>query len=160
MSDKGPQFISHVWRALCDDFEATVFSHLVSTDNVMDSQSVQIKRWKSVFHVSLKIIQPICAFCYHGWKTHNTLTSSAMGWFPYESSLGYHPPLLRLLEPEISVSFIQHHIKRCKKIWRDTKQLCCELLIRIRDLLTVKGHLFLHVTYLNNMVILVQEADP
>ena len=52
---------------------------------------------------------------------HNTLSSSATGLSPFESSVGYQPPLFPALEEEIAVPSVQHHLQRCRKVWREAR---------------------------------------
>ncbi|KAL3999268.1 all-trans-retinol 13,14-reductase [Sarotherodon galilaeus] len=52
---------------------------------------------------------------------HNSHTSSATGVSPFEASLGYQPPLLPSLEGEHLVPSVQHHLRRCRRVWRATR---------------------------------------
>lgn len=52
---------------------------------------------------------------------HNSSTSSATGVSPFEASLRYQPPLLSITEGELAVPSIQHHMRRCRQIWRTTR---------------------------------------
>lgn len=52
---------------------------------------------------------------------HNTYTSSATGMFPVEGSLRYTPSLFPSQESHVAVPSVQHHFKRCRRVWRQTK---------------------------------------
>ncbi|XP_015258675.1 PREDICTED: uncharacterized protein LOC107103468 [Cyprinodon variegatus] len=51
---------------------------------------------------------------------HNSLKSASTGQSPFQVSLGYQPPLFPADEREISVLSVNHHIRRCQRVWRDT----------------------------------------
>lgn len=53
---------------------------------------------------------------------HNCHTSSATGFSPFESSLGYNPPFFPSEESEILVPSVQLHLRHCYRIWRQTKE--------------------------------------
>lgn len=59
---------------------------------------------------------------YHPWVEYaqNSHVSAATGFSPFVVSLGYQPPLFPSDEKEISVTSVQHHIRRCKSIWNRT----------------------------------------
>lgn len=61
---------------------------------------------------------------------HNSLSSSATGLSPFESSLGYQPPLFPAQEGEITVPAVQNHLCHSRKMWRET----CAALLRTSDL--------------------------
>ncbi|XP_044074465.1 uncharacterized protein LOC122886391 isoform X3 [Siniperca chuatsi] len=52
---------------------------------------------------------------------HNSLTCAASGLSPFESSLGYQPPLFPAQESELAVPSVQHHLRRCRRVWKDTR---------------------------------------
>uniref|UniRef100_A0A3Q3A6F2 Integrase catalytic domain-containing protein n=1 Tax=Kryptolebias marmoratus TaxID=37003 RepID=A0A3Q3A6F2_KRYMA len=92
LSDRGPQFTAQVWKHFCAALEAKV----CLTSGYHPQSNGQTER------------------------IHNSLTSSATGLSPFEVSLGYQTPLFPLDEKEISVTSVQHHIRRCKTIWSNT----------------------------------------
>jgi len=52
---------------------------------------------------------------------HNSLTSAATGISLFEASLGYQPPLFPAQEEEIAVPSVQAHLRRCRRLWRETR---------------------------------------
>ncbi|XP_026028615.1 uncharacterized protein LOC113025267 [Astatotilapia calliptera] len=52
---------------------------------------------------------------------HNASTSTATGVSPFEASLGYLPPLLSIMEGELAIPSVQHHIRRCRRAWKATR---------------------------------------
>ena len=52
---------------------------------------------------------------------HNSLPSAATGMSPFECSLGYLPPLFPAQEEDISVPSVQHHLRRCRRVWKDAR---------------------------------------
>lgn len=52
---------------------------------------------------------------------HNTLTSSATGLSPFEASLEFQPPLFPVLEQDLAVPSIQHHLQRSRRVWEWTR---------------------------------------
>eukprot|EP00064_Thunnus_orientalis_P021369 superscaffoldBa00006435_g21530 len=44
-----------------------------------------------------------------------------LGTPPFEASLGFQPPFFPAQERELAVPSIQHHIRRCWKVWKDTR---------------------------------------
>lgn len=52
---------------------------------------------------------------------HKTHISSATGMSSFEASLGYTPPLFSSLNVDIAVPSVQHHFRRCRRVWRQTK---------------------------------------
>jgi hypothetical protein len=53
---------------------------------------------------------------------------------PFECSLGYLPPLFPAQEEDISVPSVQHHLRRCRRVWKDAR---AALLSRTGESLTV-----------------------
>lgn len=122
VSDRGPQFTSQVWKAFCGALGAKV--NLSS--GFHPQTNGQTERLNQELEVALRCIiegHPTSWSDLLPWVeyAHNTLTSSATGMSPFECSLGYQPPLLTMHEEEISVPSVQHHLRRCRRIWRDTK---------------------------------------
>ncbi|XP_034383140.1 uncharacterized protein LOC117727148 [Cyclopterus lumpus] len=66
---------------------------------------------------------PSSGSTYLSWieYAHNSLTSSATGHSPFEVSLGYQPPLFPAQEVETAVPSVQLHIRRCRRVWKDTR---------------------------------------
>lgn len=51
---------------------------------------------------------------------HKFMTSAATGLSPFESSLGYQPPLFPSQESEPPVLSVQYHFGHCRKVWMET----------------------------------------
>ena len=52
---------------------------------------------------------------------HNSMPSAATGMSPFECSLGYQPPLFPAQEEDICVPSVQHHIRRCRRVWKEPR---------------------------------------
>ena len=49
---------------------------------------------------------------------HNSMPSAATGMCPFECS---QPPLFPTQEEDISVPSVQHHLRRCHRVWKDAR---------------------------------------
>lgn len=122
VSDRGPQFISKVWRAFCYAFgtKANLSSGFHPQSNG------QAERTNQDLEVALRCV---CSHHQTSWSSllpwveyaHNSLTSSASGMSPFECSLGYQPPLFPEQEKEVAVSSVQHLFRRCRRMWREAR---------------------------------------
>lgn len=121
VSDRGPQFISQVWKSFCQALGATVslssgFHPQTNGQSERANQDLE------------SAIRCVAATNPSSWSTqlvwieyaHNSLSSAATGVSPFEASLGYQPPLFPAQEEELAVPSVQHHLQRCRKVWRDT----------------------------------------
>ncbi|KAI3355553.1 hypothetical protein L3Q82_018388 [Scortum barcoo] len=124
VSDRGPQFISQVWKSFCTGLGASVSL----TSGFHPQSNGQTERTNQDLESAL----PHCVtagnqstWCtYLPWVelAHNSLVSSATGVSPFEASLGYQPPLFPRQEQELAVPSIQHHLQRCKAaVWQRTQ---------------------------------------
>ncbi|XP_055486775.1 uncharacterized protein LOC129694070 [Leucoraja erinacea] len=52
---------------------------------------------------------------------HNTLTSSATGFSPFQCAYGFQPPLFPALEKEVSCPSVQAFIRRCRRTWTQAR---------------------------------------
>lgn len=126
VSDRGPQFISQVWRSFCQAVGASV-----SLSSGYHPQSNgQSERANQELESLLRCVidnNPSSWSTHLAWVeyAHNTHTSSATGLTPFEASLGYLPPLFQSQEQDISVPSVLHHMRRCKRLWRQTKEALC-----------------------------------
>ncbi|KAF7649216.1 hypothetical protein LDENG_00144960 [Lucifuga dentata] len=120
--DRGPQFISQVWRAFCQALGATVSL----SSGFHPQTNGQTERVNQDLEAALRCVTAINPA---SWSTqlawieyaHNSLTSTATGLSPFEASLGYLPPLFPSQESELAVPSIQMHLHRCRKVWRETR---------------------------------------
>jgi len=122
ISDRGPQFVSQVWRSFCRALGATV-----SLSSGFHPQSNGQTEWANQdLEAALRCVvarNPTAWSSQLPWVeyAHNSLTSSATGVSPFEASLGYQPPLFPAQEEEIAVLSVQVHLRRCRRIWRETR---------------------------------------
>ncbi|XP_078798004.1 uncharacterized protein LOC101158741 isoform X1 [Oryzias latipes] len=122
VSDRGPQFVSQVWKAFC-----AAFGPSASLSSGFHPQTNgQAERTNQDLEVALRCV---CSRHQSSWSTllpwveyaHNALTSSASGMSPFEGSLGYQPPLFPEQEREVAVPSVQHLYRRCRRIWREAR---------------------------------------
>uniref|UniRef100_A0A3B3H6Q5 Gypsy retrotransposon integrase-like protein 1 n=1 Tax=Oryzias latipes TaxID=8090 RepID=A0A3B3H6Q5_ORYLA len=122
VSDRGPQFISQVWKAFCTALGATV-----SLSSGYHPQSNgQAERTNQELEAALRCLaaqnqQDWSRFLVWIEYAHNTHPSSATGISPFEAALGYSPPLFPSQELDLAVPSVQHHLQRCQRIWTQTK---------------------------------------
>uniref|UniRef100_A0A3Q3GHN4 Gypsy retrotransposon integrase-like protein 1 n=1 Tax=Kryptolebias marmoratus TaxID=37003 RepID=A0A3Q3GHN4_KRYMA len=121
LSDRGPQFISQVWKNFCTALHAKVSL----TSGFHPQTNGQTERRNQDLETTLRCFtssNPSDWSQYLPWVeyAHNSLISAATGLSPFEASLGYQPPLLSSEEEDISVTSVRHHIRRCQNIWRAT----------------------------------------
>uniref|UniRef100_A0A3P9MMP6 Gypsy retrotransposon integrase-like protein 1 n=1 Tax=Oryzias latipes TaxID=8090 RepID=A0A3P9MMP6_ORYLA len=122
VSDRGPQFVSQVWRTFCSALGATV-----SLSSGYHPQSNgQAKRANQELEAALRCLaaqNPSTWSKFLVWieYAHNNHPSSATGLSPFEISLGYSPPLFPSQELDLAVPSVQHHLQRIQRIWRQAK---------------------------------------
>uniref|UniRef100_A0A3P9N401 Integrase catalytic domain-containing protein n=1 Tax=Poecilia reticulata TaxID=8081 RepID=A0A3P9N401_POERE len=121
LSDRGPQFISHVWREFCAAFEGKVAltsGYHPQTNGQTECMNQELEATLRCFTSS----NPVDWAQFLPWVeyAHNSHVSAATGFSPFEVTLGYQPPLLPSNERDISVTSVQHQIRRSRKIWRET----------------------------------------
>jgi len=121
LSDRGPQFVSQVWKAFCSALNCK--SSL--TSGYHPQSNGQTERMNQQLESTLRCLtsnNPTDWSQYITWieYAHNSLKSASTGQSPFQVSLGYQPPLFPADEREISVQSVNQHIRRCQRIWRDT----------------------------------------
>jgi hypothetical protein len=52
---------------------------------------------------------------------HNSMSCAATGMSQFKCSLGYQPPLFPAQEDDISVPSVQHHLRRCRRVWKGAR---------------------------------------
>lgn len=118
VSDRGSQFVSQVWRDICNALEV-----LVSLTSSYHHQSnVQAEQCNQQLEATLRgvVESNTSAWSKHlVWVeyAHNTHTSSATGLSPFEASVSYSPLLFASQKTDISVPSVQHHLRRCRRAW-------------------------------------------
>uniref|UniRef100_A0A3B3TSS6 Gypsy retrotransposon integrase-like protein 1 n=1 Tax=Poecilia latipinna TaxID=48699 RepID=A0A3B3TSS6_9TELE len=121
LSDRGPQFTAQVWKHFCAALDAKV----CLTSGYHPQSNGQTERMNQELESTLRCISSTnpsdwSQFLHWVEYAHNAHVSSATGLSPFEVSLGYQPPLFPADEKEISVTSVQHHIRRCRSIWNKT----------------------------------------
>ncbi|KAK2885164.1 hypothetical protein Q8A73_021638 [Channa argus] len=122
VSDRGPQFVSQVWKAFCKALGATV-----SLSSGFHPQSNgQTERANQSLETALRCVtssNPATWSSFIPWieYAHNSLTSSATGLSPFMCSLGYQPPMFPNQETEIAVPSVNAHIRRCRRLWKEAQ---------------------------------------
>uniref|UniRef100_A0A3P9IL48 Integrase catalytic domain-containing protein n=1 Tax=Oryzias latipes TaxID=8090 RepID=A0A3P9IL48_ORYLA len=122
VSDRGPQFISQVWKAFCSALGATVSL----TSGYHPQSNGQAEHANQELEASLRCLaadNPSDWSKYLVWVeyAHNSHPSSATGISPFEASLGFSPPLFPSHELDLAVPSVQDHLQRCQRVWQQTK---------------------------------------
>ncbi|KAK7918601.1 hypothetical protein WMY93_009885 [Mugilogobius chulae] len=122
VSDRGPQFTSQVWRTFCQSLGASVSL----SSGFHPQTNGQTERTNQDLESALRCITTHNS---SAWSTylpwveyaHNSLVSSSTGMSPFEASIGYQPPLFPEQEQELAVPSVQHHLQRCRNVWKRTR---------------------------------------
>ena len=127
VSDRGPQFISQVWRAFCAALGATVSL----SSGYHPQTNGQSERANQEMEAALHCVTSANVSSWSSqlpWDeyAHNSLTNASTGMSPFMCALGYQPPLFPSLEAEIAVPSVQAHMRRCRHTWRRA----CSALLR------------------------------
>ena len=122
VSDRGPQFISVVWKSFCKAIGASVslssgFHPQSNGQTERLNQEIESKDQAS-WSLHLPWVE----------YAHNSLVNSSTGISPFHCSLGYQPPLLSTEEKNIAVPSIKAHVERCHRIWSRARLPCFVLL--------------------------------
>ena len=122
VSDRGPQFTSQVWRSFC----AALGSQVSLSSGFHPQSNGQTERANQDLESALRCVaatNPSSWSTHLSWieYAHNSLSVAATGISPFEASVGYQPPLFPTQEEEVSVPSVQHHLRRCRKVWRETR---------------------------------------
>ena len=123
VSDRGPQFVSRVWRAFCRGIGATVSL----SSGYHPQTNGQAERANQALEVTLRCVAshaPVTWADRLPWVeySHNALVSSATGLSPFECALGYQPPLFPQQEAELAVPCVRDHIRRCRRTWKRARE--------------------------------------
>lgn len=118
VSERGPQFTSQVWREFCSELRGQV-----SLSSGFHSQTTgQVESTNQDLEAADSSKQTM-------WSdqlvwveyAHNSSTSTATGVSPFKVSLSYQPPRLSIMEGELVVPSVQHHMRRCQQAWWATR---------------------------------------
>ena len=118
VSDRGPQFISVFWREFCSLMGATVSL----SSGFHPQTNGQSERMNQEMETALRCLvsrNPSAWSQQLLWVeyAHNSLTSSATGFSPFQCAYGYQPPLFPAQEREASCPSVQAFIRRCRRTW-------------------------------------------
>ncbi|CAI5691324.1 unnamed protein product [Oreochromis niloticus] len=142
VSDRGPQFVSRVWRGFC----AALGVGVSLSSGYHPQSNGQTERTNQQLESALRCVvsaNPASWSSHLSWVeyAHNSLTSSATGFSPFEVWLGYQPPLFPSQEGEVAVPAVRDHLRRSRRIWRQARAwiyhpLTCQLFVKphFRDL--------------------------
>lgn len=122
VSDRGPQFTARVWKMFCTELGVQVSL----SSGFHPQTNGQTERANQELEAMLRCVVSSKQSSWSeqlAWAeyAHNSSTSAATGVSPFEASLGYQPPLLSITEGEVAVPSVQHHMRRCRRIWRATR---------------------------------------
>uniref|UniRef100_A0A3Q2QNE0 Integrase catalytic domain-containing protein n=1 Tax=Fundulus heteroclitus TaxID=8078 RepID=A0A3Q2QNE0_FUNHE len=121
LSDRGPQFISQVWRHFCSALGA----RYTLTSGYHPQTNGQTERMNQQLETTLRWLtssSPSDWNKFLPWVEYalNSNITSATGRSPFEVALGYQPPLLPMDELRIPFTSVNDYIARCQDIWRTT----------------------------------------
>uniref|UniRef100_A0A8C7WS09 Integrase catalytic domain-containing protein n=1 Tax=Oryzias sinensis TaxID=183150 RepID=A0A8C7WS09_9TELE len=122
VSDRGPQFVSQVWRAFCSALGATVSL----TSGHHPQSNGQAERANQELEAALRCLaaqNPANWSLFLVWieYAHNNHPSSATGMSPFEVYLGYSPPLFPSQELDLAVPSIQQHLQKVQHVWKQAR---------------------------------------
>lgn len=126
-----------MWKAFCQPLGAT--SSLRLPEYYPESNG-QNERCNHELETALRCVinnYPSTRSQHLQWieYAHNSQTSAATGKSYFEASVGYAPPLSPSQETNVRVPSVQHDIRHCRRVWRQTEALL-ELQNKIRSSLT------------------------
>jgi len=126
VSDRGPQFTSQFWREFCRLIGASV-SLSSGFHPQSNGQAERANQTIGRILRSLSFRNPASWAEQLPWAeyAHNSLPSSATGLSPFQSSLGYQPPLFSSQLAESSVPSAQAFVQRCERTWRRVRSALC-----------------------------------
>ncbi len=118
LSDRGPQFVAHFWKAFCQLLGATVSL----TSGYHPQTNGQAERLNQELETGLRCLSSQNP---SSWSkmliwiefAHNTLPSASTGLTPFQCVYGYQPPLFPDLEQEVNVPSAAAVVRQCRWMW-------------------------------------------
>lgn len=116
-SERGPQFISYLWKVFCSALGASV-SLSSGFHPQTNGQTERANQNVGTALFCLVSSNPSTQSEFLPWieYAHNSPTSSATGMSPFMCALGYQPPLFPEREQEVAVPSVQHHLRQSRRI--------------------------------------------
>ncbi|KAL7836411.1 hypothetical protein AOLI_G00276950 [Acnodon oligacanthus] len=119
VSDRGPQFVSAVWRT----FGKALGTNMSLTSGYHPESNGQAEGANQLVEETLRCVaakQPTQWSAQLAWVEYaiNSLRSTTTGRTPFEVSFGYQPPLFPEEEVDLAVPSVKAHIRRCRCAWR------------------------------------------
>ena len=123
VSDRGPQFSSRVWQAICRLIGATA-SLSSGFHPQSNGQTERVNQEMEATLRSLVADNPSSWSAKLPWAeyAHNTLQSSSTGLSPFQCQFGFQPPLFPEQEREAGVPSALHFVRRCRRTWKTVRQ--------------------------------------
>jgi len=123
VSDRGAQFVSHFWKDFCYLISASVsltsgFHPQTNGQSKRANQDLERMLHCLVSHNPTSWSQQLT----WGGYAHNTLPVAATGMSPFQSSIGYQPPLFASQEPDAMVPSIKSFVQRCRRTWQRARK--------------------------------------
>ena len=123
VSDRGPQFISKIWKAFCRALNCSAclssgFHPQSNGQNERLNQEIEATL-RCLTSSNPKAWAPLLPWVEYA---HNSLVNASTGLSPFMCSLGYQPPLLSSDHAQVKVPSVQAHIERCHRIWQKTQE--------------------------------------
>uniref|UniRef100_A0A8C6P7M8 Gypsy retrotransposon integrase-like protein 1 n=3 Tax=Nothobranchius furzeri TaxID=105023 RepID=A0A8C6P7M8_NOTFU len=120
LSDRGPQFISRVWR----EFAEALGARVALTSGHHPQTNGQCERMNQELGAMLRCV---CSAHPSSWSSHlpwieyahNSHVSTATGQSPFESSLGYQPSLFPPQSPALTT--VPQFLRGAKRAWASTR---------------------------------------
>uniref|UniRef100_A0A8C6LC12 Gypsy retrotransposon integrase-like protein 1 n=1 Tax=Nothobranchius furzeri TaxID=105023 RepID=A0A8C6LC12_NOTFU len=121
LSDRGPQFVSRIWK----EFTTALGARVALTSGFHPQTNGQCERMNQEMGAMLRCV---CATNPSTWSdhlawveyAHNSHVSSATGQSPFESSLGYQPSLFPL-HTDIPTTTTPQFLRRARRAWIATR---------------------------------------